>query len=80
MMALPGTKMSLTPSMTLLMGPNYVLTLFDVLLRFRAHSVALTGDIEKAFLMIRIAEEDRDALRFLWFEDPFDTKSSVTHF
>ena len=33
----------------LLMGPNYVPMLFDVLLRFRTYLVALTGDIEKAF-------------------------------
>ena len=46
----------------LLTGPNYVLMLFDVLLRFRMHSVALMGDIERAFFMIRIAEDDRDAL------------------
>ena len=42
-------------------GPNYVPMLFDILLRFRTYPIALTGDIEKAFLMIRIAE-DRDDL------------------
>ena len=43
-------------------------TLFDVLLRFRVNQVALTSDIEKAFLMVGMAEEDRDVLRFLWVD------------
>ena len=43
--------------------------MFDLLVRFRAHRVALTADIEKAFLMIQMAEEDRDVLRFLWIND-----------
>ena len=30
--------------------------------------------------MIRIAEEDRDALRFLWFQDPLDLRSSILYF
>ena len=46
----------------LLTGPNCVPMLFDMLLCFRTYSVALTGDIEKAFIMICIAEEDQDAL------------------
>ena len=28
----------------------------------------LVGDIEKAFLGVRIAEEDRDVLRFVWVD------------
>ena len=31
--------------------------------------VAVTADIEKAFLMVSIAEEDRDCLRFLWVDN-----------
>ena len=40
-------------------GPNCIPKLFNVLLRFRCNRVALVGDIEKAFLMVGIAEEDR---------------------
>ena len=50
-------------------GPPLTQNIVDIMLRFRAHKVALTGDIEKAFLMIHVAESDRDALRFLWVDD-----------
>ena len=52
-------------------GPPLSETIADVLVRFRCHKTALVGDLEKAFLMISVAEDDRDALRFLWFDDPF---------
>ena len=41
----------------------------DIILRFRTHRIALIADIEKAFLQFSIEEGDRDALRFLWFDD-----------
>ena len=40
----------------------------DIILRFLTHRKALTGDIEKAFLNVSVAEEDRYVLRFLWFD------------
>ena len=40
----------------------------DIILRFLTHRKALVGDIEKAFLNVSVAEEDRDVLRFLWFD------------
>ena len=43
--------------------------MYDVLLRFRSSVVALTSDIEKAFLQINVNENDRDYLRFLWFDN-----------
>ena len=43
--------------------------IMDILLRFRIHWVAVIADIEKAFLMVSVSEEDRDALRFLWIHD-----------
>ena len=36
-----------------------------ILLPFRAYPVALTADIEKAFLNISVNQEHRDYLRFL---------------
>ena len=50
-------------------GPPLAENIFDVLLRFRVYQVALTGDVEKAFLMVGMIEEDRDVLRFLWVDD-----------
>ena len=50
-------------------GPSFGQSIFDILLRFRFHRVALAGDIEKAFLMVSVQEKDRDTLRFLWTRD-----------
>ena len=41
-------------------GPNLIPKLFDVLVQFRSHPVAITADIEKAFLMIGIVPADHD--------------------
>ena len=50
-------------------GPSLLPDLFLVLIRFRKHPVALTGDIEKAFLQVGVSEAYRDLLRFLWIND-----------
>lgn len=41
--------------------PNFGQSIFDIFVRFRLHRVAVAGDIEKAFLMVSMSEED---LRF----------------
>ena len=50
-------------------GPTLTQNILDIILRFRTNKVALTGDIEKAFLMVSMAGQDRDVLRFLWVDD-----------
>lgn len=47
-------------------GPNLLPLLSDVLMRFRRCRIALSADIEKAFLQISVRPEDRDVHRFLW--------------
>ena len=51
-------------------GPCLLKTVADILTRFRIYPYAITADIEKAFLMISMNPADRDAVRFLWYEDP----------
>ena len=52
-------------------GPQLNHLVFDILIRFRSVAIALTSDIEKAFLQISINENNRDYLLFFWFDDVF---------
>ena len=47
-------------------GPSLVPDLAQVLLRFRCGKYAFVADIEKAFLMVLLKDEDKDFTRFLW--------------
>ena len=49
-----------------------------MLLRFRLHRVALVGDVEKAFLMVSVANYDRDVLRLLWIKDVKEPQLEIT--
>ena len=51
----------------LLKGPDLANSLVGVLIRFRQHKVAISADIEAMFCQVRVAPEDRDAFRFLWW-------------
>ncbi|XP_054713000.1 uncharacterized protein LOC129222513 [Uloborus diversus] len=59
----------------LISGPNLNPNILDLILRFRIHKIAFSADIEKAFHQIVISEEDRDFLRFFWF-DSLDGENS----
>ena len=61
-------------------GPKLIPKLFDILIKFRSHPIALTVDIENAFLMIGINKSDRDMLRFIWISDPSNLDSDILHF
>ncbi|KAK3751570.1 hypothetical protein QZH41_007533 [Actinostola sp. cb2023] len=53
----------------LLQGPDLTNSLVGVLHRFRQEPVAFTCDIEGMFHQVKVNEEDRDLLRFLWWEN-----------
>ncbi len=50
-------------------GPDLTNKLLGILLRFREGRIALMADIECMFHQFRVAQQDRDALRFLWWPD-----------
>ena len=56
------------PNQHLLKGPDFTNGLVGVLCRFRKHQVTLMCDIEM-FFQFRVAPNDRDFLRFLWWEN-----------
>ena len=66
-----SAKVGMGPSLNqcLHAGPPMLEHIADILLRFRVHKVAVTADIEKAFLMVGVIEDDRNVLRFLWVDD-----------
>ena len=75
----PSAKISDQVSLNnvLYKGPCLTPLLYDVLLRFRAHPVAMIADVEKAYLQINVAEKHRDFFRCIWYKDPFAEDSEI---
>ena len=63
----------------LLQGPDFTNSLVGVLLRFRQERVAVMADIEKMFHQVNVKEQDREALRFLWWPEGDLSKEPVEH-
>ena len=51
----------------ILQGPDLTNSIVGVLLRFRQEPIAIVADIESMFHQVKVSEDDRDALRFLWW-------------
>ncbi|GFW37027.1 integrase catalytic domain-containing protein [Trichonephila clavipes] len=47
-------------------GGNLNPNIFHLIISFRLNTIAITTDIERAFLQISLRDEDRDAVRFLF--------------
>ena len=52
-----------------LQGPNFLSRADTVLTRFRLHQFAIQSDIRAMYFQVIIPPEQRDMLRFLWFDD-----------
>ncbi|XP_069365610.1 uncharacterized protein [Maniola hyperantus] len=63
------TKDSNSLNECLYCGPMMLEDLTGLLVKFRYHQIALSADVEKAFLQIALHERDRDVTRFLWIKD-----------
>ncbi|GFV91446.1 integrase catalytic domain-containing protein [Trichonephila clavipes] len=48
---------------------NFSLILRHILINFRLNAIAFCSDIKQAFLQICLADEHKDAVRFLWSDD-----------
>ena len=58
-------------------GPCLLPLLVDILIRFGAYKVAVVSDIKQAFLNISVNENERNFLRFLWFDDVTSNSPNV---
>ena len=56
----------------LLKGSDLLNNLVLIVIRFRLGRSAVTSDIKQMFLQVRVREEDRETLRFLWQENSND--------
>ena len=49
-------------------GPNLIVKIFDILLRFRLNKIGVLADKKQAFLSVGIATHRKDYLKFLWYD------------
>ncbi|XP_072170622.1 uncharacterized protein [Diadema setosum] len=63
----------------LLQGPKLMNNLLGVLCKFHKEEVAFATDVKSMFHQFQVPKEDRDMLRFLWFDDN-DPKKPVIEY
>ena len=53
----------------IIVSPNNTSLLLAIILRFRLHCYAVTSDISKMYMSLRLREDDQKYARFVWRED-----------
>ncbi|XP_067947596.1 uncharacterized protein [Watersipora subatra] len=53
----------------LMQGPDQLSSLIGILMRFRREQVGIACDVERMFHQFRVHKDDRNYLRFLWFDE-----------
>ena len=61
-------------------GPTFIESLVGILIRFRQHSYAVTGNIKNMFFQISLHPDDRDMLQFLPFNADVDKNFQTWRF
>ncbi|GFR28962.1 reverse transcriptase domain-containing protein [Trichonephila clavata] len=57
--------------------PNLLSDILAMLFRFRLSKIAITSDGSPAFLQLLLADEDRDATRFLWYKTEYTSDGNL---
>ncbi|XP_071043841.1 uncharacterized protein [Parasteatoda tepidariorum] len=57
--------------------PNLIELIPYVLLRFRERSIGISSDVRRVFPQLSVTKEDRDFLRFLWWQNEEDKKCKI---
>jgi len=65
-----ATSTGLSLNDILMRGPTVQPTLFQIILRFRLHNIAITGDIEKVYRQVRVDRSDCDLQRIVYRSNP----------
>ncbi|KFD61475.1 hypothetical protein M514_26371 [Trichuris suis] len=61
-------------------GPALQRDLVGILIRFRRYRIGIQADVQKMFVQIRLREEDRDMVRFLWRNLEVDREPTIYRF
>ena len=61
-------------------GPCLLPYLLDISLRFCTGKIAVVADMKQAFLQIEMNENDRNLVRFLWFDDIYKENPSIVKY
>ena len=69
----------LSPNDKLLRGPDVANKLIGVMMRFRLGKIAFAADVECMFHSFHVSPEDRDALRFYWWDSNDPTKEVTAY-
>ena len=59
--------------------PDLTSQIVGILLRFREEQIAVTGDIEAMYHQMKVPENQRCFLQFLWWKDSNSSKVIVDH-
>lgn len=77
-----NSKVGRNPSLNDCLEPGITLLndLGGILMRFRLFHIAIMADIEKAFLHVALAMEDREFTKFLWLAEPTEPDSDFIEY